>query len=321
MNKEINIDLNWLAPKISKNIDIPLGDMPSDKISINNGCIEKAELVFPTILKEINTVLNSNSNRKVVVSVYGGSGVGKSVSAALFAYYLNCIGIGTYILSGDNYPRRIPRRNDEERLRIFREYGIKGLVSRGKYTDEVNQTLQLLQKRDNDLDKKHNREFTWFCTYLEAGINGLKSYLGTENEIDFAELNEIIKKFKNSEESILLKRMGREDSDLWYSSTNFSNVNVLIIEWTHGNNKLLNCVDVPVYLYSTPEETLEYRKQRGRDSNTESPLISMVLDVEQDLLESQAENAKVIVDNSGKVISFDEYIKIRCSYVNKKIEN
>ena len=44
--------------------------------------------------------------------------------------------------------------------------------------------------------------------YRSAGINGLKSYLGTEKEINFTELNNIISLFKNGADSILL-RMGR----------------------------------------------------------------------------------------------------------------
>ena len=38
--------------------------------------------------------------------------------------FLNSIsstnGVGAYVMSGDNYPRRIPRDNDAERLRTYR---------------------------------------------------------------------------------------------------------------------------------------------------------------------------------------------------------
>ena len=38
--------------------------------------------------------------------------------ASLLAHYLQQIGVGCYVLSGDNYPRRIPAQNDAERLRL-----------------------------------------------------------------------------------------------------------------------------------------------------------------------------------------------------------
>lgn len=307
MLEKINIDQNWTPIEISNFKDIPIGDMPKDSININKSCVDKAELMFPKFLEELSNLVNGNSSPKIVVSVYGGSGVGKSVTAAIFACYLNSMNIGTYILSGDNYPHRIPEKNDEERLRIFRDYGIKGLVSTGKYTSEINQELQSLREKGNDLDKAFVTEYPWLSTYLEAGINGLKGYLGTKNEIDFDEINGIINKFKNHDESILLKRMGREENELWYDSINFSNTNVLIIEWTHGNNQNLEGIDIPILLHSTPEETLEYRRERGRDENTDTPLIAMVLKIEQKLLDSQAQNAKIIVNKAGNVISFDEY--------------
>ena len=35
-----------------------------------------------------------------------------------------------YTLSGDNYPHRIPKYNDAERLHVFRESAIRGMVKR-----------------------------------------------------------------------------------------------------------------------------------------------------------------------------------------------
>lgn len=76
----------------------------------------------------------------MVISIYGGSGSGKTTLAtALQQYFLND-GRGCYLLSGDDYPHRIPKCNDEEQLRV----------------------------------------------YKEAGEDGLRGYLGTKKEIDFA---------------------------------------------------------------------------------------------------------------------------------------
>ncbi|MBR4484934.1 MAG: adenylyl-sulfate kinase, partial [Erysipelotrichaceae bacterium] len=101
------IDLNnWQAPELSP--DMPHGDMPGDKIKIDDGHIQKATTIFPLLIKE----LKKENKDKVVVSVFGGSGVGKSEIASLLTYYLQSAGIGAYVLSGDNYPRRIPLYND-----------------------------------------------------------------------------------------------------------------------------------------------------------------------------------------------------------------
>ena len=78
---------------------------------------------------------------KIVISVFGGSGVGKSEIASLLAWYLNCAGIGSYVMSGDNYPRRIPMYNDAERLSTFRASGLKGLLEAGAYNEEVREKL------------------------------------------------------------------------------------------------------------------------------------------------------------------------------------
>ena len=44
--------------------------------------------------------------------------------------------------------------------------------------------------------------------------------------------------------------MGRTELDLWYDLVDFSNKNVLIIEWTHGNSDKYNGVDIPILLNS-----------------------------------------------------------------------
>lgn len=64
---------------------------------------------------------------RMVVSLYGGSGCGKSTLAMVLAQWLEELGVGCYVLSGDQYPRRFPQENDEERHRIFSETGISGL--------------------------------------------------------------------------------------------------------------------------------------------------------------------------------------------------
>jgi hypothetical protein len=104
--------------------------------------------------------------------------------------------------------------------------------------------------------------------------------------------------------------MGRTDTELWYEKVDFSNVNVLVIEWTHGNSDNYEGVDFPILLNSTPQETLAHRRARNRDGATDSPFTMLVLELEQEMLMSQAHKAKLIVSKSGELLSYDDYKKL-----------
>lgn len=276
------------------------GDMPGDKIEIGPSHIEKTESLLPVLFKMISDEVKQGKE-KLVVSVFGGSGVGKSETGTLISNTLKALGISTYLISGDNYPHRIPMENDAERLRVYREAGIKGLVRSGKYTKAANDRILALQAEEKDMSIPELESFPNLAYYQESGEKGLKSYLGTQREIDFQEINEIIAKFKDHAKQIYLKRMGRSKEVLWYDSVDFSDVEVLLIEWTHGNNANLKGVDIPIFLYSTPEETLAHRRSRNRDGGVDSPFTTLVLSLEQALLESQRSSARIIVTKSGDV--------------------
>ena len=104
--------------------------------------------------------------------------------------------------------------------------------------------------------------------------------------------------------------MGRDDTALWYERVDFTGVRVLVIEWTHGNSDHLHGVDVPVLLNSTPSETLAYRKARHRDGGTDSPFTTMVLTLEQRLLEMQAHKARLIISKSGELMTYRDYRRL-----------
>ena len=266
---------NWTPPLIPENI--PHGDMPGDKVKIEQRHVELANVIFPKLLEEIKERLERKEGKeagledlapalsklRLVISVYGGSGVGKSEVASLLSYYFNQLQIGSYTLSGDNYPHRIPKENDAERLRVF----------------------------------------------TEGGETSLRNYLGTGKEINFEEIGGILKEFKQKKEQITLKRMGREKSELWYDQVDFTKINVLIVEWTHGNNDNLHGVDFPIFLSSTPAETLAHRRARNRDGGVDSPFTALVLNIEQKLLEAQASRAKMIVTKRGELVGYDEYME------------
>ncbi len=286
----------WQAPHVPE--VIPQGDMPGDKVQISAGHIAKANTIFPMLLQEIKQL----DSDRIVVSVFGGSGVGKSETASLLAWYLNYAGIGAYVMSGDNYPRRIPFFNDAERNRVFRTAGLTGLLSDGAYSDEVQLLLNTLWEQELDAEPAKVAEYPWLASYQKHGRAALAEYLGTALEQDYDEINGIIANFRGGAESGWLKRMGRTEEARWYSRVDFSNIKVLILEWTHGNNAALRGIDVPILLNSTPEETRAHRRARARDGKTDSAFTTMVLEIEQAELDSRAPFAKIIISKAGEII-------------------
>ena len=322
---------NWKPPEVPA--DIPHGDMPGDKVEINEGHIEKANLIFPLLAPMAAEAAGETG--RVVVAVCGGSGVGKSETASLLSHYFRSAGVGAYTLSGDNYPRRIPQYNDAERVRVFRTGGMRGMLKEGVYTAENGRALQKLWAADRDADpgaaqdavqgaaqsaeqdavqgavqgaaQGASRDKPWLQVYQAAGRKALAGYLGTEQEQDYEELSAILAAFKAGAQKLWLKRMGRTEDERWYEEVDLSGVSVLVIESTHGNSDLLRGVDIPVLLNSTPEETRAHRRARNRDGKIDSPFTTMVLEIEQKELDSCAHKAKIIVSKSGALLSYDEY--------------
>lgn len=301
MSEESNT--TWNPPQIDLSA-VETGDMPGDKVGINQSHIEKANIIFP----HLRQTLENLDGQRLVVSVYGGSGVGKSEIGSILGYYCNQQNYIAYILSGDNYPHRVPEFNDFERLSVYRNAGLSALARNDQFVNDWMKTVQQKWPDMADLNPKSfsDDESAWMNVYFKAGKEALTSYLGTEKETDFSMVNHIIKLFKAGANQINLKRMGRTTDDIRYEAVDFSGVQVLIIEWTHGNNPLLEGVDFPIFLFSTPAETLAHRLARGRDKNTDTPLISRVLEIEQEKLISQAGTAKLIISKDGELISLAE---------------
>jgi hypothetical protein len=297
----------WQPPRIADLATVPTGDMPGDKVVIGEKHVAKADVVFRALAPLVAPILDGPAPGKVVISVHGGSGVGKSEVGSLLAYYFNALGVGAYAMSGDNYPHRIPKDNDHERLLVFREAAIKGLVASGQFTRERNTQLQQVQAENQDANPTLSDRWPWMAAYQSAGRAGLAGYLGTPRETDFAEVSAILAAFKGGASPLMLKRMGRTASELWYDAVDMTSTRVLVIEWTHGNNDNLAGVDIPILLNSTPQETLEHRRSRNRDGAVDAPFTTMVLEIEQGLLASQAHRAKIIVAKSGDIISYEEF--------------
>ena len=281
--------------------DIPRGDMPGDRVNIADAQISNARGLFPLLYEMADNTASGNASGRVVVSVYGGSGSGKSGMAAILTYMFDRAGIGCRSVSGDNYPNRIPSDNDNERLHIFRTGGIKSLRDSGRLDIVVSDELTSLMTDNKDSDTELCSKYEWLSVYIEGGTRALRSYLGSAAEIDYDDINGILKSFKSGAGHIWLKKMGRSASDLRYEETDVKDIKVLILEWTHGNNKNLKYVDIPILLNSTPEETLKYRLLRGRDGQTDSPFTMLTLKLEQELLDSQTDRAAIIMSKSGRI--------------------
>lgn len=300
-----------LDREFDKNIIVDIanvvhGDMPGDKVSIDDTHIAKAKTIFVELLDKVKQL----NKEKIVISVCGGSGVGKSETASLLSYFFKSMGIGSYTLSGDNYPRRIPMYNDGERLHIFRESAIRGMIKDGTYTKERFDIIHKFQEENMDANKANVENYPWYESYIKNGSEGLAGYLGTDNEIDFKQIESIVKEFKDGKSKIYLKRMGRDAAALWYDEVDFSEINILIIEWTHGNSKNYNGVDIPILLNSTPAETLEHRRLRNRDGGIDSPFTTLVLELEQNLLIRDAHKAKIILSKAGEILSYESYLDL-----------
>ena len=159
--------------------DLITGDMPGDKIQIDESHTGRADIIFPKLLE----FLKQNGTSRTVVSVYGGSGVGKSEIASLLASRLSSEGRSAYVISGDNYPYRIPEQNDRERLNRFRYAGLTALASSNGFSDGQMDVLRKAWKRGEDSNPALTAGHEFMRIYQDAGREALEAYLGTEEEI------------------------------------------------------------------------------------------------------------------------------------------
>jgi hypothetical protein len=272
--------------------------MPGDRIKIDASHIQRANAAFPMILER----LRSRPDERLVVSVYGGSGVGKSEVGSIIGAYCATEGYPAYVLSGDNYPYRIPPQNDIERLNRFRSAGLAAIARHDEFCEAWNRDIHAAWPSFEDADPARARDDRGFAVYQRAGRAALERYLGSAEEIDFDLVNAIIARFAAGSDTIAVKRMGRTPGDVHIVPVDVSRTRVLIVEWTHGNNPRLSGIDLPVFLYSSPEETLAHRRSRGRDSDTDSAFIRLVLDIEQALVNARSESAAMVIGKDGRII-------------------
>ena len=257
--------------------------------------IRNAERLFPLILEKTE----ERKEKKTVISVSGGSGVGKTGMAFLLQNMFEKQGKKSLIISGDNYPHRIPMYNDAERIARFRMSGLNGLITERLYTDEVKEKLLELQKAGRDAEEQEDMQ--WLSIYQKYGDKALTDYLGTDQELDYEAVSNLLMQFHGGTSQLLLRHMGRTPDDIWYDRMDVSDTDILILEWTHGNSACLQGVDVSVVLISTPEETLENRKKRNRDTAIDSPFVARVLSIEQKKINDGLDRADIIQDMHGRI--------------------
>ena len=112
------------------------------------------------LYEKVQKWCDGNAENRVVISIYGGSGSGKTTLAtALQQYFLND-GTGCYLLSGDDYPHRIPKRNDEERMRVYKEAGedgLRGYLGTKKEIDfdRINEVLAAFHEGKDSITLRH----------------------------------------------------------------------------------------------------------------------------------------------------------------------
>ena len=275
-----------------------LCNIPDSVGSIGPALQNKAEKLFRRLIPLAADAVSIKGH--AVVSLFGGSGAGKSGTAALLSFWLKQAGVGCIPVSGDSYPHRIPVYNDAERLRLFRVSGMKALRAAGAYSAAVGEALKRLWESGADADPKAASELPWLTLYQEAGKQALRSYLGTEAEQDYDELNFLLADFHGGSDTLWLKRMGRREEERGYDPVDASHAELLLLEWTHGGSEKLSGVDIPVLLLGNTEETLPYRRARNRDSYTDSPFTTMVLNIEQERILSRAGSAALILTRSGE---------------------
>lgn len=257
--------------------------------------IRNAERLFPLILEKTE----ERKEKKTIISVSGGSGVGKTGMAFLLQNMFEKQGKKSLIISGDNYPHRIPMYNDAERIARFRMSGLNGLITERIYTDEVKEKLLELQKAGRDAEEQEDMQ--WLSIYQKYGDKALTDYLGTDQELDYEAVSNLLMQFHGGTSQLLLRHMGRTSDDIWYDRRDVSDTDILILEWTHGNSACLQGVDVSVVLISTPEETLENRKKRNRDTAIDSPFVARVLRIEQKKINDGLDRADIIQDMHGRI--------------------
>ena len=135
--------------------------------------------------------------------------------------------------------------------------------------------------------------------------------MGRTAEQDYDALNAVLAQFRAGAPVLWLKRMGRKEWERWYEPKNFADVDVLLLEWTHAGSADLKNTNLKVFFNSTPEETRACRVARSRDAGADSPFVTMVLEIEQAMLNRRACDADLIQNRDGTMVDTAAYAAVQ----------
>jgi uridine kinase len=143
--------------------------------------------------------------------------------------------------------------------------------------------------------------------FSQGGSAYLKDYLGTQNEINFARMAQLVADFKTGETTLSLRIMDNPGNYVLDDNRELDcrKLRVLVMEGTWSN--LVDGPSIKVFLYATPEETLAHRNARGRDPGNDTEVLRAILAIEQARLEDIAKNvADVVVSRQCQIIRAEQ---------------
>lgn len=134
--------------------------------------LKEAEELYENVQQKIS------GKERVVLSLYGGSGSGKTTMAMALQQYFLKDGIGCYLLTGDDYPHRIPKRNDEERMRVYEaggEAGLRGYLGTPEELDfdRINEVIAAFHEGSSPITLRHMGREDGDITYETTDFSGI----------------------------------------------------------------------------------------------------------------------------------------------------
>ncbi len=136
--------------------------------------------------------------------------------------------------------------------------------------------------------------------FEKSGEEGLRSFLGEEEEILFSRLSKIVTSFQEGEEKLDLRFIDNPENVILHErkDVEFDDVEVLVLEGTWSAK--IKEADIRIFLETDYKATLAHREARGRDPLT--PFGETVLEIEQDKLAALKRDVDYVVDLEGKVV-------------------
>lgn len=108
------------------------------------------------------------------------------------------------------------------------------------------------------------------------------SWLGPHKEVDMQQIDSILKKAKNGENTITTQHIEYSSNEITRQELNIEDINVIIAEGTYTS--LLKNIDTKIFIDEDYHETLQYRKLRNRGNEVHDPFVEAVLETEHKII-------------------------------------